>query len=116
MPAFVYGIQWPALKLNKAAPTFYIQFIAQEAHMGRDKAKDDDLYNCSQPHEEDYVAGLYTGHEDEVRELLQRMCLTGEIKNSTHLEVYRLIENKLKLSIPLLKLRTIKNPKRKPKK
>jgi hypothetical protein len=97
--------------LNEAAPTFSIQLIAQEVHMGRDKAKDDRLFNCSEPHEADYVAGLYPGHEEEVRELLQKLCLAGEIKNSTHLEVYRLIKEKLKLSIPLIKLRTLDKPK-----
>lgn len=78
--------------------------------MGRDKAKDDELFNCSQQHEEDYVANLYPGHEDEVRELLQKLCLSGEIKNSSHMQVYQLIKSKLGLGIPIIRLRVLSKP------
>jgi len=84
--------------------------------MGRDKARDDKLFNCSQSHEINYVASLYPGNEGEVRELLQKLCLKGEIKNFTHLEVYRLIQEKLGFKIPLVKLKPRTLDKPKPKK
>lgn len=67
--------------------------------MARDKAKDDEYYNCSEDHERDYVSGLYS-ETDEVSEFLIEKCKDGTIKNSTHAEVYELINNELGYPIP----------------
>lgn len=70
--------------------------------MGRDKKKDDLYYNCSQKHEENYVVGLYPALSRlAVRQFLQDKCADNTIKNSTHMEVYKLIEDKLGLPIPI---------------
>lgn len=67
--------------------------------MGRDKAKDDKYFNCSQQHEIDYVAGLYK-EKEKVRNFLITKCKDGTIKNNTHKEVYQLIEKELGYPIP----------------
>lgn len=69
--------------------------------MGRDKAKDDRLFNCTQDHEIGYVSGLYPGNEYKVVTYLKQQCQNGTIKNSTHLQVYKLIEQYLHLPIPV---------------
>lgn len=64
--------------------------------MGRDKAKDDDLFNCSQQHEEDYVVGLYSDDEQEkVREIIRQACEDNVFNNSTHEFVYDHINKEL---------------------
>jgi len=68
--------------------------------MARDKAKDDKYFNCSQQHEHDYVANLYP-NPGKVKEFLKRKCQSGKISNSTHLEVYRLIQSELGFAIPV---------------
>jgi hypothetical protein len=71
--------------------------------MARDKTKDDLYFNCSQPHEKSYVACLYPGDADKVEEFLTFACKTNAIHNSTHKEVYDLINKKLGLQIPPVK-------------
>jgi len=66
--------------------------------MARDKAKDDKYYNCSENHEKNYVASLYKD-KDKVKALLDKLCGNG-IKNSTHTDVYKLINKKLGHPIP----------------
>lgn len=68
--------------------------------MARDKAKDDKFFNCDQEHEKNYVAGLYPDKQ-KVYDYLTLDCLLNNIKNSTHLEVYKLIERKLGYSMPI---------------
>ncbi|WP_339538280.1 hypothetical protein [Pseudomonas sp. RA_15y_Pfl2_54] len=63
--------------------------------MARDKAKDDKYFNCTQTHEADYVASLYPHAKDEVKTFLALACLNKTLHNSTHKEVYELIEKKL---------------------
>lgn len=63
--------------------------------MARNKAKDDELFNCSEQHEEDYVVSLYPGDAKKVREIIQKACTDGVFKNSTHEEVYEYIDKKL---------------------
>lgn len=63
--------------------------------MSRDKAKDDELFNCSEQHEENYVASLYPDDAKKVREIIQQACANGIFKNSTHKEVYEYIDKKL---------------------
>lgn len=60
--------------------------------MGRDKKKDDTLFNGGEDHEVEYVAGLYGGCRDKVRDFLEREYEAGRIKNLTHAEVYALIK------------------------
>ena len=67
--------------------------------MGRNKAKDDEFFNCSQEHEFDYVANLYSD-SDEVKSFLKEKCVSNEIKYSKNKEVYALIEQELGYSIP----------------
>lgn len=70
--------------------------------MARDKAKDGRTFNCSQDHEHDYVAGLYSiDRRPNVRTLLKSGCANNTIYNSTHLQVYTLIKNKLGYDIPI---------------
>jgi hypothetical protein len=70
--------------------------------MARDKKKDDLMFNCSQNHEQDYVVGLYQNKDQSnVRDVLGNGCDAGLISNSTHMEVYELVEVKLGLPIPV---------------
>ena len=69
--------------------------------MARDKAKDDLHFNCSQQHETDYVAGLYPEkHKQDVKDLLSKACKENTLKNSTHKQVYALIELELGHKVP----------------
>lgn len=68
--------------------------------MGRNKTKDDTLFNCSQQHELKYVSGLYS-EENKVYEFLEEKCNKGIIKDFTHLQVYKLIEKELGYIIPI---------------
>lgn len=68
--------------------------------MGRDKSKDDKLFNCSQEYEYDYVSGLYSDSQI-VYDFLQEKCADKTIYHSTHDEVYKLIEDELGYSIPV---------------
>lgn len=63
--------------------------------MARDKAKDDEHFNCSEQHEKDYVASLYPDDAKKVREIIQQACADEVFKNSTHKEVYDYIDKKL---------------------
>lgn len=69
--------------------------------MGRNKALDDKLFNCSQDYEHDQVASHYGIHKDRVLKFLKDSCASGAIKRSTHMEVYRLIQAKLGYPIPV---------------
>ncbi|VVN93852.1 hypothetical protein [Pseudomonas fluorescens] len=68
--------------------------------MARDKAKDDKHFNCAEDHETDYVAGLYPRSKQEVKTLLTSACKNKTLHNSTHKEVYDLIQRKLGLPHP----------------
>lgn len=68
--------------------------------MGRDKAKDDKSFNCSQEHELNYVSGLYANKKT-VFDFLVISCRNNSLKNSTHMQVYQLIKSKLGYEIPL---------------
>jgi hypothetical protein len=65
--------------------------------MSNGNSRDHLLFNCSQKHEIDYVAGLYTEHK-KVEDFLVEQCKNGVIKNFTHAEVYVLIKLKLGLA------------------
>jgi hypothetical protein len=67
--------------------------------MQRDKARDDRFFSCSNEHEINYVAGLYSDSM-KVREFLRNGCNKGEIKYLTHAELYKLINRELKFDIP----------------
>ena len=67
--------------------------------MARDKAKDDKFFNCQQEHEDHYVANLYSDSK-KVSEFLEEKCNSGEIKYSTHKQVYEMIKKELGFSIP----------------
>ena len=66
----------------------------------RDKAKDDRMFNCHQPYEVSYVAGLYHPNTQRVHDFLTEKCRSHEIHNSTHKFVYQLIKEKLGYPIP----------------
>ena len=66
---------------------------------GRDKAKDDKLFNCSEKHEIDYVSGRYGANQKQVRDVLTTKCQSGAIHNCTHAQVYALIKKDLGLDI-----------------
>ncbi len=64
--------------------------------MARDKARDDEFFNCSEDSEHNYVAGRYPENvRPRVREFLKKGCDDGTIKNMTHADLYDLIESKL---------------------
>ena len=69
--------------------------------MARDKKKDDLLFNCSQDHEIDYVANLYSGNVQNVKKYLKQKCADGTISGFTHKKVYELIKQDLGLPIPV---------------
>lgn len=55
-----------------------------------------EYFNCSEGHEHDYVVSLYeAGDRDIVRDFLKEKCADGTINNSTHQDVYDLIESAL---------------------
>jgi len=68
---------------------------------GRDKAKDDVLFNCSQEYEIDYVARCYGTNRMQVKNLLTTKCQSGAICNYTHAQVYALIKQELCLDPPV---------------
>lgn len=68
--------------------------------MARDKAKDDNLFNCAQDYELNQVAGHYGINKLTVLEFLKSACAKNEIFHSTHLQVYALIQSKLGYPIP----------------
>ncbi len=70
--------------------------------MGRDKTKDDKIFNCSEEYELNYVSGLYE-NKKAVYDFLVIACRIISIKNSTHLQVYKLIKAKFGYEIPLAK-------------
>lgn len=54
---------------------------------------DHEYFNCSEEHEADYVASLYNDKPNQtVKEFLAEKCESNEINNSTHAEVYALLE------------------------
>ena len=56
-------------------------------------SKEYDEFNCSQDHEYRYVSSLYNNKSNKtVREFLEEKCESDEIYNSTHAEVYALLE------------------------
>lgn len=67
--------------------------------MARDKSKDDMYFNCSQIHEQNYVASLYL-HQQKVLTFLKESCANGSIHYSTHYQVYKLIEKKFGYPVP----------------
>lgn len=59
-------------------------------------SREQDLFNCSEDHEHEYVIRQYAvAHRAKIRQFLKDKCADGTIKNSTHAEVYALIKNKL---------------------
>ena len=50
-------------------------------------------FNCNQEHEFIYIASLYNKPTKKVKEFFERKCESNEIKNSTHKEVYKLVED-----------------------
>lgn len=69
--------------------------------MARDKAKDDQLFNCKQSYELDQVASHYGLNKDKVLQFLRESCEKGGLYHSTHSKLYNLIKNKLGYSIPV---------------
>lgn len=69
--------------------------------MARDKAKDDSMFNCSQEHERAYVSGLYGANKSKVEEFLKKKCASKAISNSTHKQVYDLIQKELGYAVPV---------------
>lgn|GEM_PF-590576 len=65
--------------------------------MARNKAKDDEFFNCSQESEHNYVAGLYSIERiPSVCTLLTNGFENGSIHYSTHFKVYTLIKENLR--------------------
>lgn len=69
--------------------------------MGRDKAKDDTMFNCSQEHELNLVANHYGVNKTKVYNFLVDKCKDKTIFNSTHLQVYKLIKAIFGYEIPV---------------
>ena len=62
--------------------------------MNRNKGRDDKFFNCSEEHEFKYVSGRFE-ESDLVYAFLKEKCKVGEIKYSSHKEVYELIKDEL---------------------
>ncbi len=56
--------------------------------MGKGDAIDHNHFNCSEQHEEDFVAEQYLDEEG-VRNFLKEKCKDGTFNYSTHDEVYK---------------------------
>lgn len=69
--------------------------------MARDKAKDDNLFNCSQEHEINQVASHYGENKFLVYTFLKQKCHSGTINHFSHLKVYNLIKEHLAYEIPV---------------
>ncbi len=69
--------------------------------MPRDKAKDDLMFNCKQEYERNQVAGHYGPNKQKVLDFLIASCQRGDIYNSTHKQVYELIQDKFGYDIPV---------------
>jgi hypothetical protein len=67
--------------------------------MGRNKAKDDHYFDCTQESERLYVAGLYEDPK-KVYNFLVLAYNSGIIRYCTHKQVYRIIKEKLDYEIP----------------
>lgn len=64
--------------------------------MSIDKSKDDELFNCHQKHEIDYVVSRYNKiYSYAIIELIDRCCNDGTFNNSKHSYVYKKIEDEL---------------------
>ncbi len=72
-----------------------------ENKMARDKARDDKFFNCSEEHEDNYVASLYGTNKDKVSDFLVEKCDDNTINYSTHTEVYELIKDSYGYPIPV---------------
>jgi len=68
--------------------------------MARDKAKDDNLFHCSQAHEHVLVANHYE-EKQKVLDFLKEKCDDNTIYHSTHKFVYELIEKELGYPVPV---------------
>ncbi len=69
--------------------------------MGRDKRKDDILFDCSNYDEKYYVAKLYPEAYNEVMEFLELKCRSKDFYHSNHMHVYRQIKQELGYEIPV---------------
>ncbi|MCK9200207.1 MAG: hypothetical protein M0P59_09560 [Gallionella sp.] len=69
--------------------------------MARDKAKDDQLFNCNQDYELDQVASHYGLHKKQVLEFLKSSCASKLLSHTTHHEVYTLIKIEFGYPIPV---------------
>ena len=67
--------------------------------MSHDKHRDDQLFNCGQSYELNYVAGRYA-QRDKVLKFLQEKCAEKVIYHMTHREVYELIRKELGFELP----------------
>lgn len=67
--------------------------------MAESKRRDDNLFNCSESYELDYVAGRYK-ERDQVKAFLIKMCEGKKIYHSTHTQVYALIKKELGFDLP----------------
>ncbi len=67
--------------------------------MKRDKARDDQFFNCSNEHEVNYIAGLYE-ESKKVRDFLRLKCQDGSISYLTHKALYELIDAQLGCNVP----------------
>ncbi len=68
--------------------------------MARDKAKDEEIFNCIEENEHKYILGLYNEEKQKVKEFLIRKSLNKTIKNFTYMNVYLSIKTELELDIP----------------
>jgi len=69
--------------------------------MARNKSRDDEMFNCSQDYELDQVASHYGVNKNKVIEMLEGACSDNLISNSTHMQVYKLIEMRLNYPVPV---------------
>lgn len=69
--------------------------------MARNKARDDQFFNCEQDYEVDQVASHYGANKQTILIFLKRACVTKVVSYSTHMQIYQLIENTFGYPIPV---------------
>ena len=83
---------YPDKKLGKE----FLIYLGKPAEKRALKEKDDLHFNCSQTHELLYVTSLYE-EEPRVFAFLKQSCQSGELRYSTHRQVYEMVEKELGL-------------------
>lgn len=67
--------------------------------MARNKSNDKHVFYSDQMHQLNYFSHLY-GHNQNVDKFLKRLCAIGTLDKKTHLEVFKIVRDKLGYPLP----------------